>query len=77
MEESAQPVIRVKDLELSYEEHLVMRDLNFSVNKGEIFVVMGQSGCGKSTLLKALIGLKEPAKGEIFYNGVSFWPQDE
>jgi phospholipid/cholesterol/gamma-HCH transport system ATP-binding protein len=38
---------------------------------------MGQSGCGKSTLLKALIGLMEPQAGEVLYNGVNFWAQDE
>jgi len=77
MEEIKQPVIRVRDLDLSYDDYPVMRGLNFSVNKGDIFVVMGGSGCGKSTLLKALIGLKEPDKGEVLYDGVDFWGQDE
>jgi len=77
MEKITQPVIRVRDLDLSYEDYPVMRGLDFSVNKGDIFVVMGPSGCGKSTLLKALIGLKEPDKGEVLYDGVNFWGQDE
>lgn len=77
MEEIKQPVIRVRDLDLSYDDFPVMRGLNFSVNKGDIFVVMGGSGCGKSTLLKVLIGLKEPDKGEVLYDGVDFWGQDE
>jgi phospholipid/cholesterol/gamma-HCH transport system ATP-binding protein len=77
MEESVKPVIQVKDLDLAYDDYGVLRKLNFSVNKGEIFILMGQSGCGKSTLLKALIGLKEPQAGEVLYNGVSFWAQDE
>ena len=77
MDKTSQPVIRVRDLDLSYDDYPVMRDLNFSVNKGDIFVVMGGSGCGKSTLLKVLIGLKEPAKGEVLYDGVNFWAQDE
>jgi phospholipid/cholesterol/gamma-HCH transport system ATP-binding protein len=50
-----------------------MRDLTFTVNEGDIFIVMGGSGCGKSTLLRILIGLKEPSKGQVFYNNVSFW----
>jgi phospholipid/cholesterol/gamma-HCH transport system ATP-binding protein len=49
-----------------------MRDLNFTVRRGEIFVIMGGSGCGKSTLLRHMIGLNEPARGEIFYDGVNF-----
>ncbi|MDD5692785.1 MAG: ATP-binding cassette domain-containing protein [Candidatus Omnitrophica bacterium] len=77
MEENKQPVIRVRDLDLSYDDYPVMAGLNFSVNKGDIFVVMGGSGCGKSTLLKVLIGLKEPDKGEVLYDGVDFWAQDE
>lgn len=77
MGESSVPVIEVKNLDLSYDNRLVMRNLNFSVNRGDIFIVMGSSGCGKSTLLKALIGLKEPQVGEVFYNGVSFWAQNE
>ena len=77
MEEAGKPVIRVRSLDLSYDDFPVMRDLDFSVNKGDIFVVMGPSGCGKSTLLKVLIGLKEPDKGEVLYDGVNFWGQDE
>lgn len=77
MDKTSQPVIRVRDLDLSYDDYPVMRGLDFSVNKGDIFVVMGPSGCGKSTLLKVLIGLKQPDKGEVLYDGVNFWGQDE
>jgi len=77
MEESAKPVIQVKNLDLSYGDYPVMRNLNFSVNKGDIFIVMGVSGCGKSTLLKSLIGLQAPNAGEVLYNGINFWAQDE
>ena len=45
---------------------VLMRDLNFTVNRGDIFIIMGGSGCGKSTLLKILIGLKEPSRGRFF-----------
>jgi phospholipid/cholesterol/gamma-HCH transport system ATP-binding protein len=54
-----------------------MRNLSFSVNKGDIFIVMGVNGCGKSTLLKSLIGLKTPTKGKVLYYGKSFWDEDE
>jgi len=77
MGEAVKPVIEVRNLDLDYEDYAVMRGLDFSVKKGEIFIVMGGSGCGKSTLLKVLIGLKEPAKGEVLYDGVNFWQQDE
>ncbi len=76
MSTSAQPILQVRQLDLSYDDHVVMQDLNFSVNRGEIFVVMGGSGCGKSTLLKVLIGLKQPAKGQILYDNEDFWAAD-
>lgn len=77
MEPTIQPVIEVRDLDLGYNDYIVMRDLNFSVNKGDIFIVMGENGCGKSTLLKSLIGLKAPTKGKVLYSGKSFWDEDE
>ena len=70
-------VIQVRGLDLSYDDYEVMHNLNFDIRKGDIFIVMGGSGCGKSTLLKAMIGLKEPKKGEVFYSGKSFWEQDQ
>lgn len=65
--------IEVKDLTMAYGDFVIQRDLNFVVNRGDVFIIMGGSGCGKSTLLRHLIGLKSPAKGDIFYNGGSFW----
>jgi phospholipid/cholesterol/gamma-HCH transport system ATP-binding protein len=71
------PVIEVKGLDIGYDDQIVMQGLDFSVNKGDIFIVMGVSGCGKSTLLKSMIGLKEPLKGEVLFNAKSFWDEDE
>jgi len=65
--------IVVRDLTLAYGDFVVQRDLAFSVQRGSIFVVMGGSGCGKSTVLRAMIGLVEPAKGDVLYEGESFW----
>ena len=64
--------IEVRNLTMAYGDFVVMHDLNFTVKHGEIFVIMGASGSGKSTLLRYLIGLLEPAVGEILYDGVSF-----
>ena len=72
-----QPVLEVRDLDLGYDDYVVMRNLSFSVNKGDIFIVMGVNGCGKSTLLKSLIGLRMPTKGKVLYYGKSFWDEDE
>jgi phospholipid/cholesterol/gamma-HCH transport system ATP-binding protein len=64
--------IEVRDLVMNYGSYVVMRDINFTVQPGQVFVIMGGSGCGKSTLLKYLIGLKPVEKGEIYYHGRSF-----
>lgn len=77
MDTKAPAVIEASDLDVGYEDYPVMRNLSFSVNKGDIFIVMGVNGCGKSTLLKSLIGLKAPVKGKVLYSGKSFWDEDE
>ena len=74
--EQADPHITIKDLTMAYGSFVIMKDLNFSINRGDIFIVMGGSGCGKSTLLRHLIGLKAPAKGQIFYEATSFWEME-
>ena len=56
---------------MAYGDSVVMHDLNFTVNEREIFVIMGGSGSGKSTLLRHLVGLQEPARGTIAYQGTS------
>lgn len=68
--------ITVRDLTMAYGSFVVMRDLNFTINRGDIFIIMGGSGCGKSTLMKIMVGLKEPAKGEVLYGDVSYWEAD-
>lgn len=66
-------IIEVRSLTMAYDSFVLQRDLTFTVNRGDVFVIMGGSGCGKSTLLRHLIGLKAPAQGQILYDGVSFW----
>jgi len=64
--------ITVKDLTMAFGSFVLMRDLNFAINRGDVFIIMGGSGCGKSTLLRHLIGLIEPARGNIFYGDENF-----
>lgn len=71
------PRIAVKDLTLAYGDFVVQRDLDFTVSPGKIFVIMGGSGCGKTTLLRHMIGLQRPARGDILYDGRSFWGADD
>lgn len=67
------PHLEINNLTMAYGQSVIQRKLNFTVQKGEIFIIMGGSGCGKSTLLRHLIGLMEPAKGEILVNGTNLW----
>ncbi len=69
--------IEVRDLAMGYGDFVVQRDLSFTVDRGEIFIIMGGSGCGKSTLLKLMIGLKEPLAGDVYYDGTPFWHSDD
>ena len=57
--------IRVNDVTLRYGDFLIQQRLDFSIRRGEIFVIMGGSGCGKTTAMRSIIGLKEPAEGDI------------
>jgi len=67
------PPIQVEHLDMAYGGMIVQKDINFSVKKSEILVIMGDSGCGKSTLMRHMVGLKKPAAGDIFYNNEPFW----
>ncbi|HVA78409.1 MAG TPA: ATP-binding cassette domain-containing protein [Candidatus Binataceae bacterium] len=70
--QAGEPQIIVRNLTMAYGDFVLMRNLNFIVKRGEVFIIMGGSGCGKSTLLRHLLGLKEPATGEIFYDDFNF-----
>jgi len=76
-ETSSMPHIEVRDLTIGYGDFVVQRDLNFVVNKGDIFVIMGGNGCGKTTLMRALIGLQRPLQGTVRYSGEDFWGASE
>jgi phospholipid/cholesterol/gamma-HCH transport system ATP-binding protein len=62
---------------MAYGSFTLQRDLSFTINRGDIFIIMGGSGCGKSTLMKHLIGLISPAKGRVLYGNISFWDAPE
>lgn len=60
------PIIRVEHLTTGYGHTVIMEDISFEVNRGEIFGILGGSGCGKSTVLKNMIGLTSPFSGRIW-----------
>jgi phospholipid/cholesterol/gamma-HCH transport system ATP-binding protein len=63
--------IAVQDLTIGYGSYVVLSDLAFEVNHGDVFVIMGGSGSGKSTILRHLMGLDEPVRGDIRYRDLS------
>ena len=69
----SEKILDIKNLSVAYGEKIILRDVNFSVNRGEIFVIVGESGSGKSTILKAIDGILENGGkiigGQIFFNG--------
>lgn len=62
-------VISINGLKKSFGENEVLKDINFSVNKGDVTCIIGSSGSGKSTMLRCINLLEEPTGGEIIYNG--------
>ena len=67
----ADPIIRVEDFTAGYGGNVLMHDVNFTVNRGEVFVILGGSGSGKSTLLKHMVSLYQPMAGRIFIDGAN------
>ena len=65
----ADPIITVEHLTAGYDGNVLMQDINFSVQRGEVFIILGGSGSGKSTLLKHMIGLYQPIAGSIRIEG--------
>lgn len=71
------PIIQVKDINAHYGDVHVLKDISFSVERGEIFAVIGGSGCGKTTLFKHMIGLLRPTSGSILHEGEDITCMDE
>ena len=60
--------ISVKNLSVSYEDNYIIKDMNLSIPKGKISIIIGANGCGKSTLLKTISRINKPKSGDIFIN---------
>jgi phospholipid/cholesterol/gamma-HCH transport system ATP-binding protein len=69
----AETVIEAAGLTAGFGDHVLFRDVTFSVRRGEVFVILGGSGCGKSTLLKLMIGLVPPLAGRVSILGTDVW----
>ena len=67
----AEPILQVKHLSKTFGKHEVLRDIDFSVNTGDVTSIIGASGSGKSTLLRCINLLETPTSGEILYHGAN------
>lgn len=74
---SGAALITVRDLTIAYGSFVVQQNLSFTINRQDVYVIMGPSGCGKSSLLRVLVGLQEPASGQVFYGDRDFWAETE
>lgn len=68
-------VIEIQHLSKAFGDHVVLKDINFSVRKGEVVSIIGSSGSGKSTLLRCINLLEKPSGGKILYNGINILDQ--
>ncbi len=62
-------IIKIKHLSKAFGSHVVLRDIDFSVRKGDVTCIIGASGSGKSTLLRCINLLETPTSGEILFHG--------
>ena len=69
--------IVVSGVTVGYGERVIQRNLDFTIRRGDIFIIMGGSGCGKSTVMRSLIGLVPPQEGKVMVDGTSLWDLDE
>lgn len=68
-------ILEVRHLSKAFGKNVVLRDIDFSVNKGDVTCIIGASGSGKSTLLRCINFLEEPTSGEIVYHGLNMMEQ--
>ena len=64
-------IIEIKNLKKQFGQNIVLRDINLTINKGEVVSIIGSSGSGKSTLLRCINKLEEADSGEILYNDIN------
>lgn len=70
-------VIKVQNLTMGYGDFVLQKNVSYTVNKGDIFIIMGGSGCGKSTMLRVLTGLLPPLSGKVWVNGIEITTADD
>lgn len=72
MGKTTEPIVEIRDFRMAFGDKTVIDNLSFEVRRGEVFGFLGSNGSGKTTTLRALLGLYEPASGELLINGKPF-----
>ena len=66
--EEQQALVEVRDLNVEFDDHKVLNNINLKVPAGQTLVLIGESGCGKTVLMKSIIGLEKPASGVVIFD---------
>jgi len=69
-------IVAVKNFKMKFGDKTVISDLSFTVQRGEIFGLLGANGCGKTTTIRALLGFYSPTEGELLVDGKKYDPED-
>ena len=67
-----EPIITLSHVDAGYPEAVILRDVSFSIARGEVFILLGGSGCGKSTIMKHMIGLNPVLSGRLTVDGLEW-----
>ena len=62
-------MLELVNIKKSYDGVTILKDMNLSIEKGEIVSILGPSGCGKTTLLNMILGITDPDSGKLLFNG--------
>lgn len=65
----SKPILQINDISCNYGDELILQDIHFSLQRGEILCLLGRSGSGKTSLLRLIAGLEKPQSGTILFNG--------
>lgn len=69
-------MLEINNITLAYDSNIIVKDVNFKINKGEIITLIGANGCGKSTILKAISRSLKPKSGHVYLNGELIFKMD-
>lgn len=68
-DDASRPLVEVRDVTVEFGKQTVLKDINLQIPRGQTLAVIGESGCGKTVLMKLLIGLVQPTRGQVLFDG--------